>query len=172
MYYKLKIIALYKQTYIKMILWPRRTSLGWSQPGLFHRLSLTVTFYVIGTRDDTSLTTFLSLAQDSFFKYLHYIKVTPDPEGRCTTQYSTSGSIWASRVGFNSTKLFWIPRAQIDPRVLYWVKYTDLEGWVLVIHYYTKRDPTNLALLDEMVKIFCSFLSPLESGLLVSTTRD
>ena len=39
--------------------------------------------------------------------------------------------------------------AQIDPLVLYWVKYTDLEGWVLVIHYYTKRDPTNLALLDE-----------------------
>ena len=32
--------------------------------------------------------------------------------------------------------------AQIDPLVLYWVKYTDLEGWVLVIHYYTKRDPT------------------------------
>ena len=41
-------------------------------------------------------------------------------------------------------------------------KYTDLEGWVLVIHYYTKRDPTNLALLEEMVKIFCSSLSPLK----------
>ena len=37
---------------------------------------------------------------------LTFIKVIPDPEGRCTTQYSTSGSIWASRVGFNSTKLF------------------------------------------------------------------
>ena len=43
--------------------------------------------------------------------------------------------------------------AQIDPRVLYWVKYTDLEGWVLVINYYTKRDPKNVV-LDEMVKIF------------------
>ena len=61
--------------------------------------------------------------------------------------------------------------AQIDPRVLYWVKYTDLEGWVLVIHYHTKRDPTNVV-LDEMVKIFCSFLSPLEGVLLESTTRD
>ena len=25
-----------------------------------------------------------------------HIKVIPDPEGRCTTQYSTSGSIWGS----------------------------------------------------------------------------
>ena len=28
------------------------------------------------------------------------------------------------------------------PRVVYWVKYTGLEVWVLVIHYYTKTDPT------------------------------
>ena len=35
------------------------------------------------------------------------IKIIPDTEGRCTTQYSMSGSIWVSRVGFNSTKLFW-----------------------------------------------------------------
>ena len=46
------------------------------------------------------------------------IKVIPDPEGRCTTQYSTRGSIWASRVGFNSTKLFWIPLQWTGPNVL------------------------------------------------------
>ena len=62
-----------------------------------------------------------------------------------------------SGIQFNEVVLNSTSDAQIDPRVLYWVKYTDLEGWVLVIHYYTKRDPTNLALLDEMVKIFCSF---------------
>ena len=60
------------------------------------------------------------------------------------TQYSTRG------IQFNEVVLNPTSDAQIDPRVLYWVKYTDLEGWVLVIHYYTKRDPTNLALLEEM----------------------
>ena len=48
----------------------------------------------------------------------------------------TSG-IQFNEVVLNST-------SDADPRVLYWVKYTDLEGWVLVIHYYTKRDPTNV----------------------------
>ena len=33
-------------------------------------------------------------------------------------------------------------------------------------------DPTNLAMLDELVKIFCSCQSPSVVGLLVSTTRD
>ena len=77
-----------------------------------------------------------------------------------------------SGIQFNEVVLNPTSDAQIDPLVLYWVKYTDPPGRVLVIHYYTKRDPTNLALLDEMVKIFCRFLSPLESGLLVSITRD
>ena len=47
-----------------------------------------------------------------------------------------------SVIQFNEVVLNPTSDAQIDPRVLYWVKYTDLEGWVLVIHYYTKRDPT------------------------------
>ena len=37
---------------------------------------------------------------------------------------------------------------------------------------YQERDPTNLALLDEMVKIFCSSLSPLKGVRLESTSRD
>ena len=103
------------------------------------------------------------------------IKVLPDPEGGSV--YHPIQHEWVnlgitSGIQFNEVVLNSTSDAQIDPRVLYWVKYTDLEGWVLVIHYYTKRDPTNLALLDEMVKIFCRFLSPLESGLLVSITRD
>ena len=49
-----------------------------------------------------------------------------------------------SGIQFNEVVLNSTSDAQIDPLVLYWVKYTDLEGWVLVIHYYTKRDPTNV----------------------------
>ena len=48
----------------------------------------------------------------------------------------------------------------------------DPEGRVLVIHYYTKRDPTNLALIDKMIKIFCISLSPLKGVGLDSTSRD
>jgi len=46
---------------------------------------------------------------------LIYTKVIPDPEGRCTTQYSTSG-IQNNFVELNPTR-----DAQIDPLVLYWV---------------------------------------------------
>ena len=77
-----------------------------------------------------------------------------------------------SGIQFNEVVLNSTSDAQIEPRVLYWVKYTDLEGRVLVIHYYTKRDPTNVALLDEMVKIFCSSLSPLKGVGPESTSRD
>ena len=73
-----------------------------------------------------------------------------------------------SGIQFNEVVLNSTSDAQIDPRVLYWVKYTDLEGWVLVIHYYTKRDPTNVV-LDEMVKIFCRYLSSLEGVRLEAT---
>ena len=49
-----------------------------------------------------------------------------------------------SGIQFNEVVLNSTSDAQIDPRVLYWVKYTDPPGRVLVIHYYTKRDPTNV----------------------------
>ena len=103
------------------------------------------------------------------------IKVIPDPEGGSVyhpIQHERVNLGITSGIQFNEVVLNPTSDAQIDPRVLYWVKYTDLEGWVLVIHYYTKRDPTNLALLDEMVKIFCSSLSPLKGVGPESTSRD